>query len=184
MSSSRMIPASIVLSACLLLVPQANAGEPIELGGKKAVTVLAAVTAESEFASATLVGSADVAYITKSARFEISGGIRAVGLLAGPGRFAAYFPYVGARVNSNLFGPEENMIVYFGANAGVGIFTVDVDDDDESEVAFRAGPNFGIEYYLTPRFALRLDNAVSIGTGAEDSVSASNTTSFGARFLF
>ncbi len=176
----------IRLGICIVVGAQpASAGEPVELGGKKAITVLAAVNAESEFASAALVGSADFSYITKSARFELGGGIRAMGLIAGPGTLAGYFPYVGARVNSNLFGAEANMLLYTGLAVGVGVFTIDVDDDDASRTAVRGGPRIGFEYYLTPRFALRADNLLTIGTGAEDSdISASNTTSFGARFLF
>ncbi len=182
-TAKSIIVASFVLIA--LSAQQAGAGEPIELGGKKAVTVLAAINAESEFASATLVGSADFAHITLSSRFEVGGGIRAVGLFAGPARLAAYFPYVAGRVNTNLFGAEENMLLYAGINVGVAIFTIDVDDDDASKTAFAGGPRIGFEYYFTPRFALRLDNLLTFGEGAEDSsIAVSNTTSFGARMLF
>ena len=182
----RVMPLTLLIAFSYLALPThlAEAGEAIELGGKKAVTVLAAIAAESEFASTALVGSADFAYITESARFEIGGGIRAIGLLAGPALLTGYFPYVGARVNSNLFGAEENMLVYAGIVGGIGIFKVDADDDDDSKTAFRAGPRIGFEYYLTPRVALRLDNLLTVGTGAEDKISVGNTTSFGARFLF
>lgn len=175
----------VVVASLGLAGADALAGEPIELGGKKAVTLLAAINAESEFASATLVGSADFAYITQSARFEVGGGIRAVGLLAGPATFAGYFPYLSVRVNTDLFGAEENMLLYLGVNAGLGIFSIDIEEDDASKTTFRAGPRIGFEYYLTPRFALRIDNLLTAGPGVDDStVSVSNTTSVGARFLF
>lgn len=178
---------TVMLSLALLATTavQAHAGEPIELGGKKSFTLLAAVNAESEFASALLVGSADISYITQSARWEWGGGIRAVGLLAGPAQLAAYFPYLSGRVNTNLFGSEENMLVYGGLNVGLGIFTIDADEDDASKTGFAGGPKLGFEYYLSPRFALRLDNTLTFSEGAEDSsIAVSNTTSIGARFLF
>lgn len=180
---SRSIVAAFMLLA--VFAPHASAGEPVELGGKKAFTLLAAVNAESEFASATLVGSLDFSYITESARYEVGGGIRAVGLLAGPATLAAYFPYVTGRVNTNLFGSEENMLIYAGINLGLGIFTIDVDDDDASKTSFAGGPRIGFEYYVTPRFAFRFDNTLTLSEGAEDSsIAVSNTTSLGARVLF
>jgi len=184
--SARPIPAFLSLASLALLAaaPPARAGEPIELGGRKAVSVLAAVNAESQFASATLVGSADFAYVTRSARFELGGGIRAVGLLAGPAVLAAYFPYLTGRVNTNLFGPEQNMLFYGGINVGAGIFTIDADEDDESSINFAAGPRFGFEYYFSPRVALRIDNTITVGQGIEDEIAISNTLSLGARVLF
>ncbi len=183
-----MIRASRTMAAVLLwvaaMVPSAQAGEAIELGGKKSVSMLAAVNAESQFASAILVGSLDFSYITLSARYEAGLGVRAVGLLAGPAVLAAYFPYVTGRINSNLFGAEENMLLYIGGNLGVSIFTIDVDEDDERAYAFAGGPRFGYEYYVNPHIAIRVDNTVTIGKGIEDSIAVSNTFSIGARLLF
>ena len=113
-----------------LLAQNAHAGEPIELGGKKSFSFLGSVTAESQFASTILVGTADFSYITLSGRYEAGAGIRAIGLIAGPALLSGYSPYISGRINSKLFGPEENMLVYAGVNLGLTIFSIDIDDDD------------------------------------------------------
>jgi hypothetical protein len=94
----------------VLLAQQAQAQGRVELGGKKSFSFLAAINAESQFASAVLVASADFSFISASGRYEAGGGIKAVGLLAGPATLAAYLPYVTVRRNSNLFGAQENML--------------------------------------------------------------------------
>lgn len=160
-----------------------EAGEPIELGGRVGFSVLASVTAESQFASALLVVGTDVTYITPRARFELGGGLRVIGLLAGPALLAGYAPYATARINTNLFGAEKNMLFYGGINVGAVIFTVDAGDEDESAVGFAGGPRFGFEYYLSPRLALRADNTVTVSDGI-DTIAVSNTFSIGARILF
>jgi len=105
-------------------------------------------------------------------------------LIAGPAVLAAYLPYVTVRLNSDLFGAEENMLIYTGINLGVTIFTIDVDNDDETNYGFGGGLRLGYEYYFTPTVAIRIDNTLTISDGFEDTVAVSNTFSIGTRFLF
>ena len=171
----------IISLACtaLLGASAATAQNAVDIGGKSSVTGLLSVTTVDPDVGneqTTVLFGGLAAYTTEDARWEFGGGLTIAGLI-GDIDLALYNLTVQGRINSNAFGPEENFLVYLGAIAGVGIIRGDNNIDDEVGVF---GPKLGAEFYVSPRTAVQIQDAVLFDT--EDGIS--NQLTIGVKVLF
>jgi hypothetical protein len=98
-----------------------------------------------------------------------------VGSFGGGGTTLIILPNAQYRINSNLLGPEENIVLYLGGSAGVAVFTGAI-----SKTVGSFGPRVGLEYYISPRVALQLEDSFQFDT---DSGKA-NAVTVGVKILF
>ena len=156
----------------------------LDLGGRTAVSGnFSVVTINPEDLSTTSlihVGST----LTRSsddARFEYGIGLSVAGMLTDSGDITIVTPSVLARINSDLIGPDDNVLVYLGIVAGVSILEIDVkggsDTNDESG-AF--GPKFGAEYYWTSNIAFQIEDTITFDTDE----GLTNNLTLGVKYLF
>ena len=102
-------------------------------------------------------------------------------MLTDSGDITIVTPSVLARINSDLIGPDDNVLVYLGIVAGVSILEIDVkggsDINDESG-AF--GPKFGAEYYWTSNIAFQIEDTITFDTDE----GLTNNLTLGVKYLF
>ena len=91
-----------------------------------------------------------------------------------------FTPNVTIRINSNLLGPEENILAYVGFIAGVTFLDVDADDFSFTDEVGSFGPKFGAEYYFTSSIAVQLEDSLLFDTDG----GVTNTLMLGAKLLF
>ncbi len=161
------VVASIVAISAggLLLAGVGHAQNAVEIGGKTSVTGLFSVTTVNpdDFDDqSTILFGALAAYTTESARYEVGGGLTIAGLIA-EDDFTLYSLTLEGRVNSNALGPEENVLLYLGAIAGLGIVRGDGALDIDDEIGL-FGPKGGLEFYVSPNSAIQIQDAVLIDT--------------------
>ena len=170
----------ITLAGLVLAVSTANAQGASEIGGKVALTVLGSVTTidpdDGEDVTALILGGTG-SYTSESGRFEFAGGLTIVGAFSDIGDAAIYSLTGQARVNTDPLGPEENLLLYAGGIAGLGILRGDGNIDSEEGVF---GPKVGMEFYLTPRTAIQVQEALLFDTAG----GLSNQLTLGFKFLF
>lgn len=164
----------------LLAASAANAGGAADVGGKLNLTVLGTVTTidpdgADDLTAVVLGGTAG--YTTQSGRFEVAGGATIAGSFSDLADAAIYSLTGQARINSDPLGPEENLLLYLGGIAGVGILRGDGDIDSE-EGTF--GPKAGLEFYVTPNTAVQVQDAVLFDTAG----GITNQLTLGFKFLF
>ena len=144
-----------------ILVPAASFGEPLDLGGKTAVTIFGSVISTDDpfgDVSTILSGGIDGAWIMPSGRFEFGAGVVASGVLSDAVDIFFLAPSVSARVNTDPLGPDENVVLYAGGFMGfTSIFL-----DSDSETVFNIGPRVGVEFYVTPTVAVQLQEEFTI----------------------
>ena len=123
---------TVLMAATLGLASSAQAAGDVEIGGKMSLTAVAAVATtnpdEGDDSTTLLLGGTG-AYTTANGRFELGAGLQIIGLFA-DSDFAIYSPRIEGRVNSNLLGAEENILVYGGAVAGAAFLRSDFLDDE------------------------------------------------------
>lgn len=164
--SVMVVVAGLASASALLLSGTALAQNAVEIGGKTSITGLASLTTldpdDGKNQSTLLLGGVG-AYTTENARWEFGGGLTIAGIF-GEVDLALYSLTGQARINSNAFGPEENMLVYGGAIVGLGIVRGDsgpISLDDEVGLF---GPKIGFEAYVSPRTAIQIQDAVLFDT--------------------
>jgi len=181
-----VVGAAIALAGLLGQVDAAGANA-LEIGGKKSVTGLLAVATTNpddngrDDESTALTVGVNGAYTTLDRRFEFGGGLTIIGLFL-PDNFdadTAVYNLTGqARINSNALGPDENVLLYVGGVAGLGIIDSDQNAIDDEVGVF--GPKAGAEFYVTPRTAVQLEDQLLFDT--EKGIS--NLFTVGFKLLF
>lgn len=164
----------------LFLLPSMAQADGIDIGGKISATGNLSVISQRPDEAGdtdTLVIGAGLNYTTQSARFEVGAALQIIGLF--PDDFdevGIYTPTAQVRVNSNLLGPDENVLLYAGFLVGATI--IDSDQLDDELGVF--GPKFGMEFYVSPSTAIQIEDQVLGDT--EDGVT--NNFLVGFKFLF
>ena len=171
---------AVVMAATLCVASSASAEGAVELGGRTSISAVGSVLTsfpdDSDVDnSTTVLVAGTVNYTTESARWEVGAGVAVIGQFAEE-NVAAYVPSLQARVNSNLFGAEENILLYVGAVAGVLI----IDSDDFSDVFGNFGPKAGIEYYFSPNVAGQVEDQFLFSTDG----GMANSVTIGFKVLF
>lgn len=158
-----------VAIAMLLAAGQATAQTAVDIGGKTSVSGLFSVTTvdpdEGDEVTALLLGGLG-AYTTEDGRFEFGGGLTVIAALADFADFTVYSLSGQARINTDALGPEENVILYAGAIAGLGILDGDGNsaaEDLDDEVG-QFGPKIGAEFYISPKTAIQVQEALLFDT--------------------
>jgi hypothetical protein len=165
------------------LTSQASAAGPLELGDRMAITANFSVSTidPDELPETTVLTLAST--ITKStadARWEYGGGFFLTAVLTDVADVTTFTPNVQIRINTDLLGPEENILAYVGFIAGVTFLDVDTDFGDFSDEVGSFGPKFGAEYYFSSNIAIQLEDSVLIDTDS----GVTNTLMLGAKLLF
>lgn len=167
------------IALTLAFASQASAQGGIDIGGKTAATIVFSVITNDpdpgDPTTAIIVGGT-LTRTTADARWEYGAGLTVVGFLSDFGDVTLWTPSGQVRINSDLLGPEENLLAYVGFIAGVTIIDSDFGDDEVG--AF--GPKFGGEYYFSSNFAIQLEDALLFDT--DDGIS--NTLTIGVKLLF
>lgn len=170
----------LVLLGVLFGAVAANAQGAVDIGGKTSVSILGSVTTidpdGGEDVTALLLGGTG-AYTTQDGRFEFAGGFTMVGSFSGIGDAAVYSLSGQARVNSDPLGSEENLVLYLGGIAGLGILRGDGDIDSEEGIF---GPKAGMEFYVSPRTAIQVQEALLFDTAG----GLTNQLTVGFKVLF
>ncbi len=154
------------------------AGNAVGIGGKTSLSAIAAINTTNPDVgedTTTLLLGGTAAYTTPDARFEFGGGLTVSGFFSDFADIAVWTVSGQARVNSNALGPEENVILYGGASAGVSIITGDF--EDELGVF---GPKIGAEFYVSPNAAIQIENSLLFGSDS----SVTNNLTIGFKILF
>ena len=175
----------VVHTAMLLsILPfAARAENAVGIGGRTSATAsISAVHSEPDARGAdsdTVLVSLLGAYTTQDARWEVGAGLQVLGLFTDIADFAVYSPTVQARVNSNALGPEENILLYLGAVAGLGVLRTDAPgiEDDEFGVF---GPKAGAEIYFAPNMAVQIEDQFTWDTEG----GTTNNLTVGFKLLF
>jgi hypothetical protein len=158
----------------------ATAQGATEIGGKVSLTGnFSVVTTDPDGfddTTAIILGGLG-AYTTESGRFEFGGGLTILGIFTAFDA-ATYDLTAQARINSDPLGPEENLLLYAGAVAGVGIIRIDIDGGDDEVGIF--GPKFGAEFYVTPKTAIQIEDTVLGDTEG----GVSNALTIGFKLIF
>ena len=168
---------AIIAIATLGTASSANA-QKVELGGRTSITAFGAVIyvdpdASDDVTTLLIGGSAN--YTTENARFEGGLGVTFVGIFSDFGDVQTYNPIASARVNTNLLGPEENLLLYGGGVVGVSIIRGDFED----EIGI-FGPKAGVEFYVTPDVALQVEDQFLFDSEG----GTQNVLQFGFKVLF
>jgi hypothetical protein len=170
----------ICVLGLVLAAQTASAQGAVDIGGKASVTALGSVTTidpdEGEDVTALVLGGFG-AYTTENGRFEVGGGLTIVGAFSDIGDAAIYSLTGQARINTDPLGPEENLLLYLGGIAGLGILRGDGNIDDEVGVF---GPKAGLEFYVSPQTAIQVQEALLFDSEG----GLSNQLTLGFKFLF
>ncbi len=170
----------VAVGLAIAFASEAAAEGAIDLGGKLALT--ASFSASSHHPDTggdrtTIALGSTLSKTTADARWEYGAGILVVAALSDFGDATRVTPSGQLRINSDLLGPAENVVLYAGFIAGL-IF-VDIEGRGREEIgAF--GPKLGAEYYFSSNAALQLEDTVVVDT---DSGVVNNLT-LGIKLLF
>ena len=179
MRSSWKMGVGVVLAVALGWSGTAKS-DPVDIGGRVSVVGNLAVVSQrpDEFGDTdTLIIGTTLNYTTPDARFELGAGLQIIGLFGDDfDEIGLYTPSFQVRINSDLMGPEENVLVYLGFIAGATIIDSDILEDEIGVF----GPKFGGEFYITPSVALQIEDQVLADT--EDGVT--NNFLVGFKYLF
>jgi len=175
----------LVIGMTFSVVSSASAEGPIELGGKTAITANFGLTTldqdDLDDPINVVILSTALTRTTASARFEYGVGLTVFAALTDGNEISSVTPSAQFRINSNLLGPEENIVVFAGILGGVTVTSVDIDGvGDETDEVGAFGPKFGAEYYVTSNFALQLEDTLTFDT--DDNVT--NVLAIGVKLLF
>lgn len=185
---SRLHFLAFVVLVASIAAGSAFAGEPIERSGKNSVSAYGSLdtTDSDELDDVTNTFSAGIegTHIFEGGTFEVGAGVVFVGALADLAELWIVNPRATARINSPLFGPEENILFYAGGNVGGTYIEVDAGDLDVDEFIFSAGPRIGLEVYISPTVALQVDDSLTFNAGDDTGDSISNRVSIGLKILF
>lgn len=173
------------LAAALLLGAQAaTADGPIDIGGKTAVSAnfsLNTINSDDLDDDINVVFfNAQLTRTTESGRFELGGSLTVSGAISDDVETSTTTLAALGRVNSDPLGPEENIILYGGFLAGVTFIKFEAGGFDGDDEVGAFGPKFGAEYYLTPNFALQLEDTLIFDT--EKNIT--NTLALGGKYVF
>lgn len=160
-------------------------GGPVDLSDRYAVSARASIISQSGNDSNTGTLQIDLSRALSGGHHEVGGSFSATGTFGGDFQFGLYFLGATYRYNLSPIGPEENIVLYGGANLGVSIFTLDAGGIDQTEASAAGGPRFGAEYYFTPTIAVQLEDSISITEDPiNDGAQVVNTLALGVRLLF
>ena len=169
---------AIVMAVALCVATSAGAQGKVELGGKTSVTAVGSIISSNpdvgeDTTAVVLAGTLN--YTTLSARFEVGAGLAIIGLFADDD-VAIYVPTVQGRINSDLLGAEENILLYAGGTAGLLI----IDSDAFSDTYGTFGPKAGVEYYFSPNIAAQIEDQFLVDTEG----GITNNITLGIKLLF
>jgi hypothetical protein len=174
-----------IASLVMGVASQAGAAGQVEIGGKKSVTAAVSVSttdtdlAEDDFTTMLISGS--FGYTTQNGRHEFAGALSVFGVFSDSADLTVWLPNAQYRINSNLLGPNENVLVYIGAVAGAGFIDFDAGSDGEFDDQYGAfGPKVGAEFYVSPTVAVQIEDVFLFDT--EDGTT--NALTIGLKVLF
>jgi hypothetical protein len=174
-----------VVSAMLIaVVSQASAQGAIEIGGRNAATGIFSVIVNNpdggSDTTAVLIG-ATASRTTSNARWEFGGGLTLVATLSDFLDLTIVTPSAQGRINSNLIGPEENILFYAGGLIGITFLNIKVKGEgsfDDTLGAF--GLRGGVEYYVSPDIAVQLEELLVFDSDG----GVTNNLTLGIKLLF
>lgn len=184
---ARLVANVAALGLLMGAAPTASAleGGPVDLSDRFAVSARASIISQSGDDTNTGTLQLDVSRTIIDAHHEVGGSFAVTGTFGGDFEFALYFLGATYRYNLDPIGPEENIILYGGANLGVSIFTLNGGGLDQTEASASGGPRFGAEYYFTPTIAVQLEDSIAITEDPiNDGAQVVNTLALGVRLLF
>ena len=180
-----------LLAASLLVSTQAVAAGAVEVGGRTAITANFGVSTQRpeknagvEIETSIVNFGTNVTRTTDDGRWEYGAGFTVTAIIididsdafSDKTTVTLFTPSAQVRINTDLLGPEENILLYAGFIAGVTIADYDAFDDEVG--AF--GPKFGAEYYFTSNIAVQLEDAFLVDTDK----GITNNLSLGIKLLF
>lgn len=191
MTSGRMnvlvaVGAAAVISTMAIATTASASGE-LELGGRTAATANFSVLSNKpdDFSkSTTVIIGATLTRSTADVRFEYGAGLSVAATLTDLVDVTLVTPSGQVRINTDLMGPEENILLYAGFVAGVTFIEIDFSGNEGGEKltdevgAF--GPMFGAEYYFSSNLAVQLEDTVIFDTDK----GVTNNLSLGIKLLF
>lgn len=165
-----------VVSMTFCFATHASAAGGIEIGGRSSATGVMAITTDTpENGSATTDALIGGIYTKTSANARFDYGL---GMTLNLGEdFTAFTPSVQARINSNLMGSEENILLYGGGVFGISF--VDIDGFTDELVTY--GLKAGLEYYFSADIALQVEDQLLFNDSNDDNI---NTITLGIKVLF
>lgn len=176
-----------VVITTMMFATTASASGELELGGRTAATANFSVLSNKpdDFSkSTTVILGATLTRSSADVRFEYGAGLSVAATLSDFVDVTLVTPSGQVRINSNLMGPEENILLYAGFLAGVTFIEIDASGNAGGEKftdevgAF--GPKFGAEYYFSSNLAIQLEDTVVFDT--EKGVT--NNLTLGVKLLF
>ena len=184
MNTRRTVIATFLAIALVSWATTASAQNAIGVGGRTSITAnFALISANPDIGGKTdnIVVGASIAYTTESARFEIGGGVNILGLFADGFDLGVYTISGEGRINTNALGPDENILLYAGAIAGVSIIDIDAGPGlSFTDEVFVVGPKIGGEFYITPNTAIQLQDAFLVDSEG----GTTNNLTIGFKFVF
>jgi len=205
--------AGIVAIAVLGAEPSL-AGEPIQMGGRSAITFNGSLTTTTRDVETTefengpfgpvTTTSTDTetqtdwtvgvtyGFITPGALFEFGASMFFLASgLGGDNELVSFTPAATARINTPAFGPTRNMLFYAGGNVGATYFAIEVPTGSggteiEDSLLLSVGPKGGFEAFVTPRVAIQIEDAFTFNLGSDADLFGKyvNRISIGAKILF
>ena len=174
----------IVIAMTIAFASQASAQGAIEIGGRTAVTgifsVISSAPDEGPDSDTVLLGIT-VTRTTANARWEFGGGFSVIAFLGDDFDATIFTPTGQFRYNSNFMGPEENILLFAGAVAGITFIQTRTSGlGTQSDTLFVIGPKFGAEFYFAPNAAIQLEDTVLIDSDS----GVTNNMTIGFKFLF
>lgn len=183
MNRNAMLRTACLAVLVLISSTAVQAQNAVDIGGRKSLTAaISAVHSEPDERNAdsdTVLLSLLGAYTTQNARWEVGAGLQILGLFTDIADFAIYSPNVQARVNTNALGPEENILLYLGAVAGVGILRTNAPGIEDDEIGV-FGPKVGGEIYFAPNMAVQIEDQLTFDTEG----GLTNNLTVGFKLLF
>ena len=174
----------VAIAMAIAFAPQASAQGAIEIAGRTAITgVFSVISSRPDKGgdSDTVLLGTTITRTTPNARWEYGGGFS---ILASYNDFAdvyAVTPTGQFRINSNFMGPEENILLFAGAVAGITFIQTRTSGlGTQSDTLFVIGPKFGAEFYFAPNAAIQLEDTVLIDSDS----GVTNNMTIGFKFLF
>lgn len=180
-----------LLAASLLISAEAFAAGAVEIGGRTAITANFGVTTQKpdtvngfDIETSIVNLGTNITRTTDNGRWEYGAGLTVTAIIididsdafSDKQTITLFTPSAQVRINSDLLGPEENILLYAGFIAGVTV--ADYDEFDDEVGAF--GPKFGAEYYFTSNIAVQLEDAFLVDTDS----GITNNLSLGIKLLF
>ncbi len=172
------------LAAVFVLGASFASADPIDYGGRTAIAAnfsLNTINPDGPVDDINVIFlTTTVTRTTESGRFEFGGGLTVAGVVNDDIESTNTTLSALARINTDPWGPEENVIFYAGFLAGVTFIQFDAGGIDGDDEVGAFGPKFGAEYYITPNIAIQIEDTFIVDTDEN----ITNTLALGAKYLF